>query len=167
MPFRKSATAKKTISPAQAFTKIASYCAYQERSHKEVKNKLYEYGLHENEVDELVTRMITEGFLNEERFAKAFAGGKFRIKKWGRLKIVNELEALGLTKKCIQKGLNEIDTSDYVKTLKGLIKKKAAQLDEDNQFKKRDKIARYVISKGYEPEQVWEIVKDVSHNGKM
>jgi regulatory protein len=162
MSFHKRETAnKKSFSPAEAFAKICNYCAYQERSHKEVKNKLYEYGLHENEVDELLTRMIVEGFLNEERYAKAFAGGKFRIKKWGRLKIINELEAEGLTKKCIQKGLNEIDDSDYRKTLKDLMKKKATQLTETNLFKKRNKVASYVISKGYEPEQVWEMVKEV------
>jgi regulatory protein len=162
MSFYKRATAdNKSISLTEALAKIYSYCAYQERSHKEVKNKLYEYGLPENEVDELLTRMITEGFLNEERFAKAFAGGKFRIKKWGRLKIINELEAHGLTKKCIQKGLNEIDLGDYSKTLKALVKKKATQVSEGNIFKKRDKVARYLISKGYEPEQVWEMVKDV------
>jgi regulatory protein len=161
MSFHKRATgSKKSLSPTEALAKIYSYCAYQERSHKEVKNKLYEYGLCETEVEELLTRMITEGFLNEERFAKAFAGGKFRIKKWGRLKIVNELEAQGLTKKCIQKGLNEIDPGDYRKTLKDLVKKKATQVTESNIFKKRDKVARYLISKGYEPEQVWEMVKD-------
>src|ERR1051325_741378 len=109
---------KRTYNPAGAFLKISHYCAYQERSHKEVRNKLYEYGLHKNEVEELVTRLITEGFLNEERFAKAFAGGKFRIKKWGRNKIVYELEALGVTPRCVRAGLKEIDESEYRKTLR-------------------------------------------------
>jgi regulatory protein len=86
---------RKRLTPAEAHAKIQRYCAYQERSHKEVKNKLYEYGLYPGQVDELLSQLISEGFLNEERFAKAFAGGRFRMKKWGRLKIKNELEFNG------------------------------------------------------------------------
>jgi regulatory protein len=151
---------KKKLSPKEALAKIQSYCAYQERSHKEVKNKLYEYGLYSNEVDELISTLIVDGFLNEERFAKAFAGGKFRIKKWGRLKIKQELETLGLTKRNIATGLKEIDSSDYSQTLKSLIKKKASLTAESNPFKKKNLIARYVIGKGYEAEMVWEMVKE-------
>ncbi len=151
---------KTRISSAEALAGIYRYCAYQERSHREVKNKLYEFGLYSGEVDELLSRLITEGFLNEERFAMAFAGGKFRIKKWGRLKIQNKLESLGLTARCIGRGLKEIDAADYSKTLKDLIKKKAEQTIEQNSFKKRDKVARFAIAKGYEPELVWEVVKE-------
>lgn len=152
---------KKRLSPTEALAKIQRYCAYQERSHKEVKNKLYEYGLYATQVDEILSQLITDGFLNEERFAKAYAGGKFRIKKWGKLKIKNELEFLGLTKNCIQRGLKEIESSDYTKTLKQLIKKKSTESTEQNLYKKRDKVARFVIGKGYEPEMVWEYVKDL------
>src|SRR5690606_38817423 len=121
----KDSTIRKRLSPTEALAKIQRYCAYQERSHKEVKTRLYDYGLYENQVDELIAQLITEGFLNEERFAKAFAGGKFRMMKWGKLKIKNELEFLGLTKNCIQRGLKEIDSTDYSKTLKALIRKKS------------------------------------------
>lgn len=152
---------KKSFSVSESLARIYRYCAYQERSHQEVKNKLYEFGLTTDEVEELLTKMITEGFLNEERFAKAFAGGKFRVKKWGRLKIIRELEAQGLTKKCINRGLGEIELSDYRKTLKNLLIKKAEQTEEDNLFKKRDKVAKYAIGKGYEPEMVWEMIKDL------
>lgn len=152
---------RKRFSPTEAQVKIQRYCAYQERSHKEVKNKLYDYGLYQSQVDEIVSQLITDGFLNEERFAKAYAGGKFRMKKWGKLKIKNELEFLGLTKNCIQRGLKEIEASDYSKTLKALIKKKSAESKEENIFKKRDKVARFVIGKGYEPEMVWEYVRDL------
>ena len=152
---------KKKYSPTEALAKILHYCAYQERSHKEVKTKLYGYGLYSNQVDEIISQLITDGFLNEERFAKAFAGGKFRIKKWGKLKIKNELEFLGLTKNCIQSGLKEIAPSDYSKTLKALIKKKSALIKEENLFKKRDKVARFAIAKGYEPEMAWEYVRDL------
>lgn len=149
------------LSPAEALARIYRYCAYQERSHQEVKNKLYEYGLYSSEVDELLSRLITEGFLNEERFAKAFAGGKFRMKKWGRLKIQNKLESLGLTNRCIGRGMKEIDAVDYSKVLKDLLKKKAQQTIEENPYKRRDKVARFAIAKGYEPELVWEMVKEI------
>lgn len=152
---------KKKLSPPEALAKISRFCAYQERSHQEVKNKLYEYGLWSNEVDEILTQLITSGFLNEERFAKAFAGGKFRMKKWGRVKIQHELQAQGLTRNCIQRGLNEIDAADYRKTLKQLLKKKAAEINEVNAFKRRDKIARFAIGKGYEADLVWEYLKDL------
>lgn len=149
------------LSPQEVLAKIQRYCAYQERSHQEVKRKLFDYGLRSDEVDELLTRLITDGFLNEERFAKAFAGGKFRIKKWGRLKIEHELEHRGLTKNCIVRGINEIDAADYTKTLRALIAKRAKQTDERNLFRKRNKVARFVIAKGYEPELVWEVVKEL------
>ena len=148
-----------SLTPQECFAKICRYCAYQERSHQEVRNKLFEYGLHTDEVDELLTRLITEGFLNEERFAKAFSGGKFRIKKWGRMKIQRELAQRGLTENCIARGIKEIDPAGYIRTLKEVIRKKAGQLQEPNGFKKRDKIARFAISKGYEPDLVWEELK--------
>ena len=161
MFIERSEIKKIKLTPQVARAKIQHYCAYQERSHKEVKNKLYDYGLYTNEVDEILSQLISDGFLNEERFAKAFAGGKFRMKKWGKLKIENELNFLGLTKRCIASGLKEIESSDYSKTLKVLIKKRAEQSVEMNLFKKRDKIARFVIGKGYESELVWEMVKEL------
>lgn len=153
---------KKKLSPADAIVKIRHYCAYQERSHKEVKQKLFKYGLRSDDVDEIMSRLITDGFLNEERFAKAFAGGKFRMKKWGRLKIQNELEMLGLTPRCVKRGLNEIDEQDYRKVLQYLLKKKIKMIDEENPFKKKNRLAQFAISKGYEPDLVWEFVKDLT-----
>jgi regulatory protein len=151
----------KKFTPQESLIKIYRYCAYQERSHQEVKNKLFEYGLRSGEVDELLARLITEGFLNEERFAKAFSGGKFRIKKWGRLKIQRELQHRGLTENCIVRGMKEIDAADYSKTLVALIRKKSTQTEEKNLFKKRDKVARFAIAKGYEPDLVWEVIKEL------
>lgn len=150
----------KRVSPEEARNKILRYCAYQERAHQEVKSKLYSYGLYSSQVNELISYLITEGFLNEERFAKAFAGGKFRMKKWGRLKIVRELEAKGLTTNCIKIGLREIDHAAYTLALKQLVAKKAAEVTEENLFARRNKVARYIMQKGYEPELVWQEVKE-------
>lgn len=155
--YRDSGVAR--LSPEECLARMYRYCAYQERSHQEIRNKLFEFGLSSAYADEVMARLITEGFLNEERFAKAFTGGKFRMKKWGRLKIERELAHRGLTENCIARGMKEIDDSDYHRTLNELIQKKAAQLSEPDMFRKRHKVARYAISKGYEPELVWEAVK--------
>ncbi len=152
-------TPKKRYSPEQAYPRISKYCAYQERSHKEVRNKLFTYGLYPSEVEQAITQLITDGFLNEERFAKAFAGGKFRMKKWGKNKIANALKAHGVTSRCIQNGLKEIDDPNYKKTLKALLTKKMAALQEPNPLKKKYKAAQFAIGKGYEAELVWGLIK--------
>ncbi|MFY0625377.1 MAG: RecX family transcriptional regulator [Reichenbachiella sp.] len=152
---------KPPLTPKEAKLKAANFCAYQERSQKEVRNKLYEYGLYTDEVDEVLAELITDGFINEERFAKSYAGGKFRMKKWGRNRIKMHLQQHNISEYCIKKGLLEIDNSDYRNTLELLILNKSESLSEANLFAKRDKIAKHVIFKGYESEIVWEMVKDL------
>ncbi len=110
--------------------------------------------------DEILTQLITDGFLNEERFAKAFAGGKFRMKKWGRLKIENELKMHGLTTRCIALGLREIDGTAYRKTLAALLQKKAAEHRELSPFVRKKKQAAYAQAKGYEPDLIWELLNE-------
>lgn len=149
---------KKTFTPEQAFSKAMSWCAYQERCHKEVKSKLYEWGLHKKEVEEIISRLIVDGFLNEERFAIAFAGGKFRIKHWGKLKITNELEFRNISPYCIRKAMLEIPDDEYRNTIKKYISDKQNEIQESDNYKKRYKIASYIISKGFEPELIWEIL---------
>lgn len=144
-----------TLTPQQAKEKIQRFCAYQERSHQEVRNKLYSYGLYRGDVDEILSDLITDGFLNEERFAKAFTGGKFRMKKWGRIKITHALESKGLTANCIRIGLKEIDDETYISTLRQLLADKCDNLSVDNLFALRDKLSGYAIQKGFEPDLVW------------
>lgn len=151
----------KVLTPVQAKEKIQHYCAYQERSHKEVRTKLYEYGLHRADVDEILSNLITDGYLNEERFAKAFAGGKFRMKKWGRIRITHALESKGVSPNCIRIGLKEIDESSYVLTLRNLLHEKSQSMAEENPFVLRDKLSRFAIHKGYEPALVWKEINDL------
>lgn len=153
----------KPLTIEQAKQKALRYCAYQERSHQEVKNKLYELGLNSSDADELLTYLITEGFLNEERYAKLFAGGKFRIKHWGRIKITHALESKGISKNCIRIGLKEIDEEDYQQTLRKLIAEKLSESEAENPFALRDKVSKALIQKGYEPELVWKILKTDLH----
>lgn len=156
----------KKPSPQEAAEKIRQYCAYQERSHLEVRNKLYGYGLFRNEVDEILLGLLSDGYLNEERFAKAFAGGKFRMKQWGRIKITHALEAKGVSKNCIQIGLKEIDSATYMESLRELLTGKSKTIQEDNIYSTRDKLSKYAMQKGYEPELVWSMVRDILGDGK-
>jgi regulatory protein len=148
----------KVIAKQEAKEKIRRYCAYQERAHSEVRNKLYSYGLHRSDVDEILTDLITDGFLNEERFAKAYAGGKFRMKRWGRIRIARALEAKGVSKNCVAIGLKEIDESSYEEVLAALLEDKSLTIDAENPFAMKDRLSHYAIRKGYEPEIVWKLI---------
>lgn len=150
---------KKWLEPSQAVPKAQAWCTYQERSQQEARDKLYEWGLHRNEVENIIADLITSGFINEERFAKAYAGGKFRIKKWGRVKIRLELKRKQITDYCIRKGLQEIDDREYSKTLKKVLEEKARSITEKNPLKRNYKVAQYAISRGFEPELVWDMLR--------
>ncbi|NJM24498.1 MAG: RecX family transcriptional regulator [Bacteroidia bacterium] len=152
----------KTFSVAESKQKIYRYCAYQERSHQEVRSKLYTYGLRTADVEEILTQLITEGYLNEERYAKAFAGGKFRMKQWGRNRIAHTLESKGISRNCIKSGLREIDESTYRATLKNVLQKQAERGDtSSNIFSFRDKLAQFAIRRGFEPDLVWEVLREM------
>ncbi|MCB0494829.1 MAG: RecX family transcriptional regulator [Cyclobacteriaceae bacterium] len=148
---------------AQAKQKIASYCAYQERCQQEVRDKLYSYGLFSNEVEELIAWLITENFLNEERFAITFAGGKFRVKRWGKLKISQALQLKDISAYCIRKGLSEIDNNEYQKAISDLAIKKMNELQPkySNSYQLKDKTSRFLINRGFEPDLVWEVLKSM------
>ncbi|WP_152267642.1 regulatory protein RecX [Agriterribacter humi] len=150
------------VSKEQALTKIKHYCAYQERSHKEVMGKLYDLGLYKNEAELLLSQLIEEGYLNEERFAIQFAGGKFRIKQWGKKKIEQGLKEKQVSSYCIKKAMAQIDDEAYHKTLQYLCAKKWEQLKgEKNIFIKKRKLQDYLLQKGYEYELVKEAVNNV------
>lgn len=151
---------KKYLTLNEAVTKLARYCAYQKRSQQEVRDKLYSLGLHSDDVEEAIGQLITEDFINEERFTRAYVGGKFRVKKWGRVKILDGLRHHRISDYCIKKGFEEIDPVDYEKTLKILIEKKTATLKDEDAFVKKQKVARYAISRGFEADLVWEIINN-------
>lgn len=150
----------------EAKIKLYRYCAYQERCHQEVEQKLQELGMRGDAVDEIIHHLISEGFLNEERFAKNFASGKFRLKHWGRIKIVRELEQRNISVHCITSGLREISEVEYADALRGLLDKKASLTISPNLFSLRDKVSRFAIQKGFEPELVWKILKEILPNHK-
>jgi len=146
---------KKHPGKEQALQKAKHYCAYQERCHSEVKEKLYALGLYKQEVEACLSQLIEENYLNEERFAQQFAGGKFRMKHWGRVKIKYELKQRQVSDYCIRKGLKEIDEEAYTNTLEKLAKEKWETLDkESNQFAKMKKLQDYLLQKGFEQDLI-------------
>ena len=152
--------AEKIITHIEALEKAKSYCAYQERCHKEVSEKLYSWKLNADEIDYIIDHLLQENYLNEERFAIAFAGGKFRIKHWGRKKIVTKLKEKRVSEYCIKKALEEIDDKEYIITLHRLIEKKHGSLKDKNPFTKKKKTAAYIFNKGYESDLIWKHLND-------
>lgn len=142
-----------------ALLKAESWCAYQERSQQETRNKLYEYGLHQNEVEEVITELIVTNFLNEERFAMAYVSGKVNIKKWGRIKIKQGLKFKKVPDKLIQKALNSIDGDKYLANLLAMAEKKLRVLSEKDPIKKKYKLITYLQTKGYEKDLIFDVLK--------
>lgn len=150
------------IGKEKALQKIKQYCAYQERNHQETKEKLYGYGLYKTDVEEIISILIEENFLNEERFAIAFAGGKFRMKQWGKIKIQYELKLKRVGAYNIKTAIASIDEEAYGKTLDKLFKTKLASLkSEKNIFVKKKKVQQYLIQKGYELQLINALVNSI------
>lgn len=150
---------KKYVSATDALKKLQRYCAYQDRCHAEVRTKLLDLGIYGDTLEEIMAMLITDNFLNEERFARSYARGKFNIKKWGRSRIKQELKRRQITDYCIRKAMEEIEEEDYQRTLQQLIEKKASQTEAPFSFKGKAKIANYLIRRGFESKLVWEALK--------
>ncbi|MDC6388140.1 regulatory protein RecX [Maribacter sp. PR1] len=147
---------KENYTVDEATRKLEGYCAYQDRCHKEVVRKLKEMGMISIAIDTIVSHLINENYLNEERFAKSFARGKFKIKKWGKNRIVNELKFRDISRYNIQTALKEIDGPEYFTTLDNLAKKRLAQINERNIQKRKRKLADYLLYRGWESHLVYE-----------
>jgi len=151
---------KKKLTPSQAIIKAQMACAYQERCQQEMRDKLYEWGLHGNDVENIIASLISDNFLNEERFSIAFAGGKFRIKKWGRVKIKIELKRRKISDYCIRKALNGINEEEYIKTLQELIAKKLKENPKGTQQARNYKAVQYVMSRGFEGDLARDVLRE-------
>ncbi|MBS0028480.1 regulatory protein RecX [Chitinophaga sp. 22321] len=146
-----------------AIQKLRQFCAYQERSHQETKYKCLELGLRGQEVDEAIAELIADNFLNEERFAKAYAGGKFRIKQWGRKKILMELKQKQVSAYCIKKGMEEIDEDDYATVLLKLTEKKYQSLKGEILMKRKYKTMQYLLQRGFESELINDALEQIAN----
>ena len=148
----------KFLTKEQALIKIKHFCAYQERCHKEVKDKLNSIGIQRTDSDWIIATLIEENYLNEERFAIQYAGGKFRIKQWGKNKIRYSLKGKLLSEYCINKALKSIDDKLYNETLHQLAEKKYATFKEEQVLLRKKKTIDYLLQKGYEAELVFQVV---------
>lgn len=150
----------KQLSKEQALQKLRHYCSYQERCHAEVKEKLYSFGLYKQVVEECISQLIEEDYLNEERFAILYAGGKFRMKQWGRQKIKQALKLKRVSEYCIKKGLQEIDEEQYLKTLQKLAAQKWLTVKGQGitRFIKTQKTTVWLMQKGYETDLVRQAI---------
>jgi len=159
---------RRTFTKEQAYQKLKHYCAYQDRSQSEVKTKAYSLGIRTTDVEELTSKLIEEGCLNEERFARSFAGGKFRMKQWGRIKIRAELKKKQISNYCIIAALEEIDDLNYKEVLHKMAVKKwnAIKGAGTNLFVKMTKTRNYLLQRGYEANLVAIEIKSLAEKQK-
>lgn len=155
---------KKQLTKEQALQKLKHYCAYQERCHAEVKDKLFQLGVWSREQNEIIAALIEENYLNEERFAIAYAGGKFRVKQWGRIRIKYELKQKQVSDYSIKKALKMIAEDDYMSTLEQLAEKKYASLKNEQYLVRRKKTMEHLSSKGFEPQLIQTVLKDIARD---
>jgi regulatory protein len=149
----------KSYTVNEATKLLENFCAYQERCHKEVEKKLYDINMIPAAKEQIILHLLQHNFLNEERFAKSFARGKFYIKKWGKIKITSELKFRNVSEYSIKSALKEINNEDYLNTLQQIAEKKLRLIKEPNSYKKNKKLSTFLISKGYEFNLVFDIVK--------
>ncbi len=153
---------KQHLTPDQALDKLQKYCAYQDRCHQDVANKLFEYGVYGDDRDEIISELISDNFLNETRFAESYARGKHRIKAWSKAKITMELKRRNISSYNIKKALQQIDNQLYIDQIIKAISKKERTLDrEKNRFIKHKKIKDYMLRKGYHYAEIAEFLPSV------
>ncbi len=157
-------TSKPFINKATALAKAQNYCAYQERSHWEVKTMLFELGVYASEVDEIVCELITDNFLNEERFALAYVSGKFNIKNWGKIKIKQGLRLKNVSEPLIKKALNSLSDAEYFEKIKSVILKKRQTINENEPRKAKYKLYQYALSRGFESDLISYILNNSDLN---
>lgn len=151
---------KEVYSIKEAIQKIEFFCSYQERCHEEVTAKLFSMKMDSDERDQIIVHLITENFLNEERFACSYARGKHRIKYWGKIRITNELKYKNISQTLINTALKEITPEEYLETFDKLSERHWDSLQEKNTLKKRKKFCDYLLRRGFESNLVYEKVKE-------
>ena len=154
-------SSKKTYTVQEATSKLEHYCAYQERCHQEVRQKLMAMHMIPEAIDIIIVHLLEHNFLNEERFAKTFVSGKFRIKSWGRSRLTYELKKKGISKVNVNQALKGITNEDYTEVFNDLAEKKANAIKETNVYKKRKKLIDYLLYRGWESHLVYEKTTEI------
>jgi regulatory protein len=151
----------KTYTVEEALLKLQNYCSYQERCHQEVRQKLIGMRMIPEAIDKIIVHLLEHNFLNEERFAKTYVSGKFRIKKWGRRRLTLELKKKDVGKFNINQALSEIDEVEYIEAFNALAEKKLKSIKETHKLKKKKKLADYLLYRGWESHLVYEKVNQL------
>lgn len=149
-----------------AIQKAEHYCAYQDRCHEEVVQKLRSMKMDSDEIDQIIAHLISDNFLNEERFACSFARGKHRIKHWGKIRITNELKFRGINQTLINIALKEIDPEEYYTTFDTLSNRNWESIQEKNTLKKRKKFCDFMLRRGFESNLVYEKVRELENSNQ-
>ncbi len=144
---------------------VRKFCAYQERSQRQVRDRLYKMGLRSEAVELLLSECIQDNFLNEERFAKSFVRGKHNVKGWGRVRLIRELKHHDVSEYVLKKALDELDPEAYDNKLETLALKKWRETSETNRFKKGKKVVDFLLRRGYETDAAWSIVHRFINEG--
>ncbi|MFK8058243.1 MAG: regulatory protein RecX [Saprospiraceae bacterium] len=159
---RNNSLNKQRSTPDQALKKLERYCSYQDRCHQEVRRKLYDVGLYGEDVDHVMAKLIETSFLDEERFARSYARGKFRMKKWGRIRIQIELRSRQISKYCMKAAMQELEEYDYEGTLKKLLEKRYEKQKSDlHPYAKRQDLITFGMRKGYEIDIIKSVITEV------
>ena len=154
---------KKRLTKEQVLQKLRFYCRYQQRCQSEIKEKLFELGVNKKDHDELITELVKENCLNDERFAVAFASGRFKLKQWGRKKIQKGLREKRVSDEIVQKALEQINTKEYMAILNKLAKERYAALKHEQHLVRKKKTMDYLIQKGYELDLVRKAINNFSN----
>ncbi len=152
---------KKSFTVDEIKRKLENYCVYQDRCHKEVEQKMREYFLIPEAKEMILLSLMKDNFLNEERFAKSFARGKFRIKNWGKQRIIRELKFKDISAYNIKTALKEIDETDYIATIYNITENRNAVISETNIYKRKQKLIGFLMRKGFENELIYKVVNEV------
>jgi regulatory protein len=153
-------TPGKRLGPEEALLKAQQFCAWQERCHSEVRHKLLDWGIFGDQLEEIIVALITDDFLNESRFARAYARGKFRLKGWGKIRIIRELRLRKISENCIREAFEEIEYSEYLNALRNLLSRKANEIEAESSFELNQKLLRFALQRGFESELILDILRN-------
>ncbi len=151
------------LSKEDALSLMQKFCAYQDRCQSEIRTRLIEHSVYGDDLEQIIAELISDDFINEERFAKAYVSGKFRIKKWGKMKLIKELKFRKVSKYSINKALEQIDYDEYLETLNSLLEKKANTIRARDKWDRKKKLTAYATQKGYE----YEVIKEVMNSNPI
>jgi|TARA_B110000438_G_scaffold179900_1_gene171915 regulatory protein len=141
--------------------KLQYYCSYQDRCHKEVTEKLKKFNVKQHESNQIISNLINDNYLNESRFSESFVRGKFKIKNWGKIRIISELKRRNISPYNITLGLKEVEDQDYLNKFEEIFKKKLSSLNNLSSDVKKKKIISYLQYRGWESNLIYSKINEI------